>query len=163
VSDSGYLSGIAKTTLTIVKKDRALLFHSRRRFTARRSHLQEVYSDSPSSLRCSRSPRKRRLHFQIRRIRSGLSLLAALAVVGDGGQLIFPGFGRYRHLDSPADRDSLSRSNLQKFDGRIPCHGPSRRHLKVHCNMLGGLVRRITDRGFYFERLSAEHYLLVGS
>ena len=64
-------------------------------------------------------------HFQIRRIRGGLFPLATLAVVGDGCQLIFSGFGRNRHSDSLVDRDSLPRSNLQKFDGRILCHCPS--------------------------------------
>jgi hypothetical protein len=49
---------------------------------------------------------KRNPRSQICCIGGGLFLLTALAVVGDGGQLIFPGLGRYRDLDSPADRGS---------------------------------------------------------
>jgi len=98
---------------------------------------------------------------QIRRIRSALFLLPALTAVDDGGQLIFPGFGQYWDLDSPADRGSLPRSSLQKFCSRISRRGPFRWHLQVQCNMLGRLVRRIADRCLYLERLSANHGLLA--
>lgn len=100
-------------------------------------------------------------HFQIRSIRGGLFLLTALAVTGDGGQLVSSGFGRYRDSDSSADRGSLPRSNPQKFGGRVLCYCPSRWHLQVHSNMFGWPVRWITDRGLPFERLSANRDLVV--